>query len=80
MVQIVLLAPYTCVQIASAFKKLLCVPFSVFTCNEASCSFQDIIKKLDINLSDMVGNFSETAQGIYPFSPGLSLRALSHFQ
>uniref|UniRef100_A0A8C3APE5 Dynein regulatory complex subunit 3 n=1 Tax=Cyclopterus lumpus TaxID=8103 RepID=A0A8C3APE5_CYCLU len=29
---------------------------------------EDNIKKLDINISDMIGNFSETAQGIYPFS------------
>ncbi|KAF1379439.1 hypothetical protein PFLUV_G00176070 [Perca fluviatilis] len=28
---------------------------------------EDIIKKLDINISDIVGNFSETVQGIYPF-------------
>uniref|UniRef100_A0A8C9ZLR5 Dynein regulatory complex subunit 3 n=1 Tax=Sander lucioperca TaxID=283035 RepID=A0A8C9ZLR5_SANLU len=30
-------------------------------------TYIDIIKKLDINISDMVGNFSETVQGIYPF-------------
>uniref|UniRef100_A0A3B4YRY4 Dynein regulatory complex subunit 3 n=1 Tax=Seriola lalandi dorsalis TaxID=1841481 RepID=A0A3B4YRY4_SERLL len=28
---------------------------------------EDIIKKLDINISEMVANFSETIQGIYPF-------------
>uniref|UniRef100_A0A3Q3NL64 Dynein regulatory complex subunit 3 n=1 Tax=Labrus bergylta TaxID=56723 RepID=A0A3Q3NL64_9LABR len=29
---------------------------------------EDIIKMLDKNLSDMVGKFSETVQGLYPFS------------
>ncbi|KAA8585035.1 hypothetical protein FQN60_003729 [Etheostoma spectabile] len=29
---------------------------------------EDIIKKLDIDISDMVDNFSETVQGTYPFS------------
>ncbi|KAI3359888.1 hypothetical protein L3Q82_014238 [Scortum barcoo] len=27
---------------------------------------EDVINKFDINISDMVGNFSETVQGIYP--------------
>uniref|UniRef100_A0AAQ6IJB3 Dynein regulatory complex subunit 3 n=1 Tax=Anabas testudineus TaxID=64144 RepID=A0AAQ6IJB3_ANATE len=36
--------------------------------NVAVCSFQDIIKKLDSSISDMVGNFSEIVQGIYLFS------------
>ncbi|CAB1429318.1 unnamed protein product [Pleuronectes platessa] len=29
---------------------------------------EDIIKELDINISDMVGSFTETVQGIYPFT------------
>uniref|UniRef100_G3PE91 Dynein regulatory complex subunit 3 n=1 Tax=Gasterosteus aculeatus aculeatus TaxID=481459 RepID=G3PE91_GASAC len=29
---------------------------------------EDIINKLDSNIADMIGNFSETAHGIYPFS------------
>ncbi|AWP18853.1 putative leucine-rich repeat-containing protein 48 isoform 2 [Scophthalmus maximus] len=32
---------------------------------------EDIIEKLDINISDMVSNFTETVQGIYPFSQSL---------
>lgn len=46
--------------------KTLCFTLT-FTPSDAACSFQDIIKKFDINLSDMVGSFSETVQGIYPF-------------
>lgn len=33
--------------------------------NAAFCSFQDIIQKLDISISDMVGNFSEIVKWIY---------------
>lgn len=46
---------------------------SAMSHNEVSCLFQDNIKKLDINISDMVGSFVNTVQGIYPFS--LCLRA-----
>uniref|UniRef100_A0A3Q3J041 Dynein regulatory complex subunit 3 n=1 Tax=Monopterus albus TaxID=43700 RepID=A0A3Q3J041_MONAL len=36
-----------------------------FTHSNAACPFQDFIKTLDLSISEMVGNFSETVQGIY---------------
>lgn len=48
-----------------------CPTLSSGSHSDASSSFQDDIKNFDASLSDMVGNFSETVQEIYPSTVSL---------